>query len=48
MNSQNYKYASWEEEEEEIPNEFSGDEYENGGNDSENFGPRASISSRGT
>lgn len=48
MKSQTYKYAAWEEEEDDIPNEFSGDEFENGGNDSENFQPRASISSRGS
>lgn len=45
MQAQAYKVNYYEEDEDDIPNEFSGDEYENGGRDSENFGPRASISS---
>ena len=45
MKAQAYKVGSYEEEEDEVPNEFSGDEYEMGGRDSQNFAPRASVSS---
>lgn len=47
--SQAYKMNHYEEDEEDIPNEFSGDEqYENGGRDSEHFAPWASVSSMGS
>lgn len=48
MNTQAYKYGGYDEDEDDIPNEFSENEYEHGGRDSENFAPRASISSRGS
>jgi hypothetical protein len=49
MMSQAYKVNYYEEDEDDVPNEFSGDEiFENGGRDSEHFAPRASVSSMGS
>lgn len=49
MQSQSYKVQGWEEEvEEDIPNEFSDNEFEHGGRESMQFAPRASVSSQGS
>jgi hypothetical protein len=47
QSSQHYPYTA-EDEVDEIPNEFTDDEFEDGGSHSENFAPRGSVSSQGS